>query len=535
MATRYSTRSRRASGSATAEPAVDGLTGAGQRPGPDSELFAQGEFSAFLDMLRDASSASGRVVLLTGPDNADKTALCEALLDTIDAPWSAAWVSAGAESDGGHDAEGEHRAHRRILAAVLDAYEIPVDGGISAAAAGELVVQHAPAGTAAAEPCLVVVDDADSLPLEDLRALLALAERAALCLVLTGAGELESAVAGMAPEYALELRTIRLASGDAVHPEAPARPPADGARSSSARRQTDERTARRGSRGRVRERRSLAGLADVVARLTGSGDAGADAAPGSGGPFGFPKRHLIALAGLFVLLLVVYIAGSGDDEATDATQSSQRVETLEMPPLDTPDDVAGAAAAGQGASDQSDEKASTAAGGSTTADSRPATPAAPRPIISRPSAPAATTQAASPATQPAESQPPPATLPAPSGTPSAPATAPAAAVAAAAPAMRDARWINAQPATAYTVQLVSLSSAERAASYIAQQPDPGSYATYRLMRNGQLFHVVVYGNFASKAEADRVATQLPRSVGNIQPWVRPFDQVQESMRSTPQP
>ena len=55
------------------------------------------------------------------------------------------------------------------------------------------------------------------------------------------------------------------------------------------------------------------------------------------------------------------------------------------------------------------------------------------------------------------------------------------------------------------------------------------------MRNGQLLHVVVYGNFASKAEAERVAAQLPRSVGNIQPWVRPFGQVQESLRSTPQP
>jgi len=92
----------------------------------------------------------------------------------------------------------------------------------------------------------------------------------------------------------------------------------------------------------------------------------------------------------------------------------------------------------------------------------------------------------------------------------------------------------AQPAGSYTLQLVSLSTAERARSYIAQQPDPGSFATYRLMRNGQLFHVVLYGAFTSKAQADQAAARLPGSVGNIQPWVRQFGQVQESLRTTPQ-
>jgi DamX protein len=128
------------------------------------------------------------------------------------------------------------------------------------------------------------------------------------------------------------------------------------------------------------------------------------------------------------------------------------------------------------------------------------------------------------------------TAPAPSQ--SASTAAPAAPAAAARPApsgaARDANWILAQPSGAFTLQLVSLSSADRARAYIAQQPDPGAFATYRLMRNGQIFHVVVYGTFPSKAEADQAAARLPRSVGNVQPWVRQFGQVQESIRSTPQ-
>jgi len=99
---------------------------------------------------------------------------------------------------------------------------------------------------------------------------------------------------------------------------------------------------------------------------------------------------------------------------------------------------------------------------------------------------------------------------------------------------RGADWILAQPGARFTLQLVSLSSAERARSYVSDQPAANAFATYRLMRNGQLFHVVVYGSFETRAEATTAAGRLPRSVGNVQPWVRTFAQVQQSVRATPQ-
>jgi DamX protein len=114
------------------------------------------------------------------------------------------------------------------------------------------------------------------------------------------------------------------------------------------------------------------------------------------------------------------------------------------------------------------------------------------------------------------------------------ASRPAPAAAAPVSGGRDAGWILGQSAARYTLQLVSLSSPTRVREFIDLQSDKSRFATYRLQRNGQLFHVVVYGSFASKAEAETAAARLPPSAGAVEPWIRTFGQVQESVRSTPQ-
>lgn len=287
-------------------------------------------------------------------------------------------------------------------------------------------------------------------------------------------------------------------------------------------------------------------------RLAPSGESSG----GAPGPFGFPMRHIVVLSGLILALLLVYVIGKLAEDVTQSAASTQRVETLTMPPLATPEEVPGTAVGAAATSappadagaisrpldlPRSEGEAPGRQGGEA---------AAPRPIIARPatggsSGVAAALEAAAPA--PAQAPAAAGQPPAPAATrvtpPSAAPVAPpppaarppaSAAVSASGGSARNASWILGQPATSYTVQLVSLSSAERALAYIAQQPDPGSFATYRMMRNGQLFHVVIYGAFASKAQADQAAARLPASVGNIQPWVRTFGQVQESIRTTPQ-
>jgi len=89
----------------------------------------------------------------------------------------------------------------------------------------------------------------------------------------------------------------------------------------------------------------------------------------------------------------------------------------------------------------------------------------------------------------------------------------------------------AQPGTAYTLQLVTLSSAERVEAYLAAQARPDQFASYRLSRNGRILHVVVYGSFATRIEAEAESRRLPASVGQVKPWLRTMAQVHEAIRT----
>jgi len=535
MARRYSTRSRRADGSATAEPAVGGVTTTRTAPAAHASDFAHGEFRAHLEALREACAEPGRIVLVTGPAGAGKSVVCEALLAELDPRTCAVNVSAR-QSD----------AYQRVLTAIVEAYGFEVEPGTGPQVMAELIAHHAIDLDAPSRRCVVVVDDAHELPLRDLHALLVLVDGSALTLVLAGAASLVAAVERIEAQFPIDWLEIQLAglSVDQVNAYLQWRAGA-----------SDRNAPLTGTQAKELARRSrgLPGrLEQLVARLQSAGGANGQAR----GPFGFPTRHLIVLAALGLLLVGVYVVGWIAEDLTTSATSTQRVETIAMPPLPTQPDATGDSAEQraeqQGAQQAAQPLASSQA--DTTESPAPAVtvPVAPRPIISRPASNGSAT--ATPQTAPkqvadatgaaaAKEVATPASAPGPAvGTqstgqlPAAAATAPASATPS--PALggtrRGADWIRAQPAGSYTLQLVSLSSVERAQAYIAQQPDSDSFATYRLMRNGQLFHVVVYGAFATKAAADAAAARLPRTAGNVQPWVRPFGQVQESLRTTPQ-
>jgi DamX protein len=90
---------------------------------------------------------------------------------------------------------------------------------------------------------------------------------------------------------------------------------------------------------------------------------------------------------------------------------------------------------------------------------------------------------------------------------------------------RGSKWLLAQPADKFTLQLVTVSSAERARVFVAAQPDPDDFAVYQLRRDGRVLHVVVYGLFNTRSEADAAARRLPASVGQVKPWIRSIEQV----------
>ena len=97
---------------------------------------------------------------------------------------------------------------------------------------------------------------------------------------------------------------------------------------------------------------------------------------------------------------------------------------------------------------------------------------------------------------------------------------------------RDAAWLLDQAPDSFTLQLFTLSSEERLERFLEAQADPEQFAIYRLERNGRILHVVVYGLFATRAEADAASRRLPASVGPVEPWVRTLGQVQDAARTS---
>lgn len=116
-------------------------------------------------------------------------------------------------------------------------------------------------------------------------------------------------------------------------------------------------------------------------------------------------------------------------------------------------------------------------------------------------------------------------------------TKPAAPAAAVAPAGADVergeRWLLLQDPAGYTLQLFTLSSPESVARYINRQADPGQFATYSFRRAGKRFHVVVYGLYSSKAAASAASVQLPKAMDVTEPWIRPMEQIQNTIRALP--
>jgi DamX protein len=88
-----------------------------------------------------------------------------------------------------------------------------------------------------------------------------------------------------------------------------------------------------------------------------------------------------------------------------------------------------------------------------------------------------------------------------------------------------------QPATAFTLQMLTVSSEARAVSFVNARRDVDRFALYRVQRNGQVFFVVVYGIYDSREEAQNVAASLPDSFRNITPWARPLSQIQDAIRT----
>ena len=95
---------------------------------------------------------------------------------------------------------------------------------------------------------------------------------------------------------------------------------------------------------------------------------------------------------------------------------------------------------------------------------------------------------------------------------------------------KSTNWLLAQNPKSYTVQLVTLSSQERARQLVNRQENSQDYIIYPIQRGDKTLHVVLYGNFASHAQGTEAVSKLSLELRKLKPWVRSTGLVQKAIR-----
>lgn len=92
----------------------------------------------------------------------------------------------------------------------------------------------------------------------------------------------------------------------------------------------------------------------------------------------------------------------------------------------------------------------------------------------------------------------------------------------AADALRREAWLLAQPAKHYTIQILATAVDAVARDFIQQHGLTATAAYIESQLQGNAVFRVIYGNYASRGEADKALAALPRALSANAPWVRSF-------------
>ncbi len=96
-------------------------------------------------------------------------------------------------------------------------------------------------------------------------------------------------------------------------------------------------------------------------------------------------------------------------------------------------------------------------------------------------------------------------------------------------AAKDEQWLLQQPASHYTIQVLSAISAERAEAHIAEQDNPEDFAIFCKSGQTRMLYIVVCGVYANREEAKLATLEL--SSAAVSPWIRMLSGVHSEIRS----
>lgn len=85
------------------------------------------------------------------------------------------------------------------------------------------------------------------------------------------------------------------------------------------------------------------------------------------------------------------------------------------------------------------------------------------------------------------------------------------------------------PRYGYTIQVVAVGAREKVTSFSVQLPNDGQpvWEHYKVV-NGTKWYSVLYGDFATRAEAKKAISSLPSSFSSLQPFVKSIDSIKNS-------
>lgn len=92
-------------------------------------------------------------------------------------------------------------------------------------------------------------------------------------------------------------------------------------------------------------------------------------------------------------------------------------------------------------------------------------------------------------------------------------------------------WVMKQVSTDYTFQLMGSWDREEVYDFIEQYALVGDVAVFESMRQGRVWHVLIYGVFNDKKTALKSSSEWPTPLNTLPSWLRRFDSVQEQIRN----
>ncbi|MGH8479109.1 MAG: SPOR domain-containing protein [Gammaproteobacteria bacterium] len=90
-------------------------------------------------------------------------------------------------------------------------------------------------------------------------------------------------------------------------------------------------------------------------------------------------------------------------------------------------------------------------------------------------------------------------------------------------------WLRAQPADAYVLQLIGSTSRDTVSGFMRRHAFGAKAAWVTTQRNGQDWHIVVYGPFPDRGAAHAAIDSLPPQVRVLRPWARRISDITRAL------